>query len=136
VAVSRKPILKTNIFHGKIQNEFCVRRHGTNFLFIPSIVVHQFSLETTFLFSKNKGKIYPITGNQGPRVGALLILDLGASRGGWSAPSPGRFTPGKDPIPIVQEDRCVPGPVWTCVKNANIFQQISSALNRCIYCLP
>jgi hypothetical protein len=23
--------------------------------------------------------------------------------GGWSAPLPGRFTPGKDPVPIVQE---------------------------------
>jgi hypothetical protein len=23
--------------------------------------------------------------------------------GGWSAPRPGRFTPGKDPVPIVQE---------------------------------
>jgi hypothetical protein len=23
--------------------------------------------------------------------------------GGWSAPHPGRFTPGKDPVPIVQE---------------------------------
>jgi hypothetical protein len=23
--------------------------------------------------------------------------------GGWSAPRPGRFTPGKDPVPILQE---------------------------------
>jgi hypothetical protein len=23
--------------------------------------------------------------------------------GGWSAPRPGRLTPGKDPVPIVQE---------------------------------
>jgi hypothetical protein len=34
---------------------------------------------------------------------ALLFLDLGARRGGWSAPRPGRFTPGKYPVPIVQE---------------------------------
>jgi hypothetical protein len=27
---------------------------------------------------------------------ALLILNLGARRGGWSAPRPGRFTPGKE----------------------------------------
>ena len=26
--------------------------------------------------------------------------------GGWSTPRPGRFTPGKDPIPIVQEAEC------------------------------
>jgi hypothetical protein len=47
----------------------------------------------------------------------LLILDLGARRGEWSAPRPGRFTPGKDPVPIVQEARCAPGPVWKCEKN-------------------
>jgi hypothetical protein len=37
--------------------------------------------------------------------------------GGWSKPRPGRFTPGKDPVPIVQEAGCAPGPVWTCAKN-------------------
>jgi hypothetical protein len=26
-------------------------------------------------------------------------------------------TPGKDPVPIVQEARWAPGSVWTCVKN-------------------
>jgi hypothetical protein len=36
---------------------------------------------------------------------------------GWSAPHPGRFTPGKDPVPIVQEVGWAPGPVWTCAKN-------------------
>jgi hypothetical protein len=48
---------------------------------------------------------------------ALLFLDLGARRGGWSAPLPGRFTPGKDPVPIVQETEWDPEPVWTCAKN-------------------
>jgi hypothetical protein len=37
--------------------------------------------------------------------------------GGWSAPRPGRYTPGKDPVPIVQEAGWAPGPVWTCAKN-------------------
>jgi hypothetical protein len=37
--------------------------------------------------------------------------------GGWSAPRPGRFTPGKYPVPIVQEAGWTPGSVWTCVKN-------------------
>jgi hypothetical protein len=48
---------------------------------------------------------------------ALLFLDLGARRGGWSVTRPGRFTPGKDPVPIVQEAGWAPGPVWTCAKN-------------------
>jgi hypothetical protein len=34
---------------------------------------------------------------------ALLIIDLGAGRSGWSAARPGRFTPGKDPVYIVHE---------------------------------
>ena len=33
--------------------------------------------------------------------------------GGWSTPRPGRFTPGKDPIPTVHEAGWAPGPVWT-----------------------
>jgi hypothetical protein len=48
---------------------------------------------------------------------ALLLIDLGARRCGWSAPHPGRFTPGKDPVPIVQDAGWASGPVWTCAKN-------------------
>ena len=32
---------------------------------------------------------------------------------GWSTPHSGRFTPGKDPVPTVQEAGWAPGPVWT-----------------------
>ena len=51
------------------------------------------------------------------RVGrgiALLFHDRGIRRG-WvvsSTPQP-HFTPGKDPVPILQEAGWVPGPVWT-----------------------
>ena len=51
------------------------------------------------------------------RVGrgiALLFLDRG-TRSGWvvsSKPRP-HFTPGKDPVPILQEACWAPGPVWT-----------------------
>ena len=38
-------------------------------------------------------------------------------RGGWSVPRPGRFTPGKNPVPIVQEAGWAPGPVWTGAEN-------------------
>jgi hypothetical protein len=33
-----------------------------------------------------------------------------------STPRP-HFTPGKDPVPIVQEAGWAPGPVWTCAEN-------------------
>ena len=51
------------------------------------------------------------------RVGrgvALLFHDRGTRRG-WvvsSTPRP-HFTPGKDPVPILQETGWAPGPVWT-----------------------
>jgi hypothetical protein len=49
---------------------------------------------------------------------ALLFPDLGTLEGGgWSAPSPGRFTPRKDPVPSVQEAGWAPGTVWTGAEN-------------------
>ena len=36
--------------------------------------------------------------------------------GGWSS-RPGRFTSGKDPVPVVQEAGWAPGPVWTGAEN-------------------
>ena len=36
---------------------------------------------------------------------------------GWSTPRPGRFTPGKDPVPIVYEAGWAPGPVSTGAEN-------------------
>jgi hypothetical protein len=51
------------------------------------------------------------------RVGrgiALPFLDRGIRRGRVVSrmPQP-HFTPGKDPVPIVQEAGWAPGPVWT-----------------------
>jgi len=48
------------------------------------------------------------------RVIALLFHDRGTRRG-WVVSSTPRlhFTPGKDPVPIVQEAGWAPGPVWT-----------------------
>jgi hypothetical protein len=48
---------------------------------------------------------------------ALPFRDFGARRGGWSAPRPGRFTTGKDPVPIAQEAGRAPAPVWTGAEN-------------------
>jgi hypothetical protein len=48
---------------------------------------------------------------------ALPFRDLGVRRGVWSASHPGRFTPRKDPVPIVQEAGWVPRPVCTTAKN-------------------
>jgi len=37
--------------------------------------------------------------------------------GGWSTPRPGRVTPTKDPVPVVQEAGWAPEPVWTDAEN-------------------
>jgi len=44
-----------------------------------------------------------------------MTTELGGGEG--STPRPGRFTPGKDPVPIVQEAGWAPGPVWTGAEN-------------------
>jgi hypothetical protein len=48
---------------------------------------------------------HPITGHEGPegekRYSSTLSLTSALDAGVWSTPSLGRFTPGKDPVPIV-----------------------------------
>ena len=57
--------------------------------------------------NKGKGKVVPRTGHEGAegeqRYSSTLPSTSALDGGGWSAPRPGRFTPGKDPVPIVHE---------------------------------
>ena len=46
-----------------------------------------------------------------------LSSTSGLDRGRWSTPRPGRFTPGKDPVPVIQEAGWASGPVWTGAEN-------------------
>jgi hypothetical protein len=54
---------------------------------------------------KGKGKVHHTTGYEGPEVeyrySSILSLTLALDGSWWSTPRPGRFTPGKDPVPIV-----------------------------------
>jgi len=58
------------------------------------------------------------TAHRGSRGIALLSLDHGTrmERRVSATPRP-LFTPGKDPVPIVQEDVWAPEPVWTGSEN-------------------
>jgi hypothetical protein len=73
------------------------------------------------LTKMSKGNGHPITGHQQPRGGVEVYLysfsTLALAGGWWSAPCPGCFTPGKEPVPIVQEAGWALAPVWTCAKN-------------------
>ena len=65
---------------------------------------------------KGKGKVTPLQAGVAQRVGrgiAILFHDRGTRRG-WVVSSTPRahFTPGKDPVPILQEAWWAPGPVW------------------------
>ena len=58
------------------------------------------------------------TARRGNRGIALLFLDHGTRRGlGVSVTPRPFFTPGEDPVPIVQEAGWAPGPVWTAAEN-------------------
>ena len=56
---------------------------------------------------KDKGEVLPITGHEDPKweqmYSCTLSITSALDRGRWLTPRPGRFTPGKDPVPIVQE---------------------------------
>ena len=70
---------------------------------------------------KGKGKALPITGHEGPEGEQMCSYTLPSTAaldgGGWSMPRPGRFTPLKDPVLIVQEAGWVPGPVCTVAED-------------------
>ena len=61
---------------------------------------------------KGKGKVHPRTGYEGPegkqRYSSTLSLTSALDVDGLSRPRPGRFTTGKDKVPILQE-------AWVCL---------------------
>ena len=81
--------------------------------------------KTTFFWEKVKFTLVQAlrlctghTAHRGSRGIALLFLDHGTRRG-WGvsvAPRP-LFTPGKDPVPIVQEAGWAPRSIWTGAEN-------------------
>jgi len=77
--------------------------------------------ENVCTFTIIKLKFFRYRAGVAQRVGrgiALLFHDRGTRRG-WVVSSTTRlyFTPGKDPVPILQEARWAPGPVWMSGKS-------------------
>ena len=64
---------------------------------------------------------HPRTGHEGPEGEQMYSSTLPSTSeldgGGWSTQRPGRFTPGKDPVTIVQEAGWGSGPVWAVAGN-------------------
>jgi len=69
--------------------------HGVPYQYLASFIA---------MYSK-EGKVHPRTGHKGPegeeRYSSTLSLTSALDGSGWSTPHPGRFTPGKGPVPIV-----------------------------------
>jgi len=83
--------------------EFFVRtteNEGTKIIRRPCIQENKQS-------KRGKGKAHPRTVHEGPeweyRYSYTPSFTSALDRGGWSTPRPGRFTPEKDPVPIVQD---------------------------------
>ena len=125
--------------HEKIQGIKCRFKHLLHPLWS---VVFPYSTHTfTILKVKVKWSRYRTGVVQ--RVGRVIVLffhDSGTRRG-WvvsSTPRP-HFTPGKDPVPILQETILAPGPVWTGGKSRPYRDSIpersarSQLLNRLSY---
>ena len=68
-----------------------------------------------------RGNVHPRPGHEDPerekRYISTLSLTSALDECGWSTPLPGRFTPVKDPVPILQEVGWAPRAVWTSVEN-------------------
>ena len=65
---------------------------------------------------KRKGKGLQSQGHEGPEgvtCIALLSLTSALDVGEWLTPRPGRFTPGKDRVPIVYEAGWAIGSIWS-----------------------
>ena len=76
-------------------------------MWVGLIFVRIWAVFNTIIKRRVRGKGAPTTGHEGPdgeyRYSPNIYLPRHLDGGGWSAPRPGRFTPGKDPVPIVQE---------------------------------
>ena len=70
---------------------------------------------------KGKGEVLLRIGHEGPEGEQMYSSTLPSTSaldgGGWSTPQPGRFTPGKDPVPTVSETGWAAVPVWKVAEN-------------------
>jgi len=68
-------------------------------------MVTSWGFYVSYYHRKGKGKVQLRTGHEGPEGELMYSFDLSLTstleEGGRSTPRPGRFTPGKNPIPIV-----------------------------------
>jgi len=133
-------------FHRDVDESLSLRFIFTDWFVFHSIqknfikVVYQLfmkigTVQTVFYYGK--GKVISLRPGVAQRVGriiALLFHDRGTRRVG-STPRP-HFTPGKDPVPILQEVGWAPGPIWTGGKSHPHRDSIPNRPARCSVDIP
>jgi len=77
----------------------------------PIYIRFRYSVSTLFYLT---GKIHLIIGHEGTDGDRAIALpfNLGSRWGGCSTSRPSRFTPGKEPVPILYEAGWTPGSFW------------------------
>jgi hypothetical protein len=69
------------------------------------------------LISHNKGTGHPpdipLQAQRGGSYSSNTFATMALEGYGWLGPCLGHFTPGEDPVPIIQEAGWAVGPVWT-----------------------
>ena len=96
---------------------------------ITIIVVITSFLQTTGVHNKGKGKGQPLPSHEGPASEHRYssILSSNSELYEWVVSvTPRPFTPGKDPVPVVQKAGCASGPVWTGTENLALTRVRSS----------
>ena len=94
--------------------------------FFPSVIHSSLKSKTGYMFRLEQAIIRPCDCNKcdtsniyntvihcSCNVNKLPRYIYSINWDGWSTPRPGRFNPGNDPVPYVQEAGWAPGPVWT-----------------------
>jgi len=110
------------------------RSHGCEFSQIQITVralIHRTNIKVKWSLYK------PGVAQRVGRVTALLFHDSGTRRG-WVVcvtPRP-HFTPGKEPVPILQEAEWAPGPVWTGRKSRPQWDSTPDRRARCSVAIP
>ena len=123
----------------KIGNKYCrrniVARNMFNMqyklVFACSYSQHMQTVPSAAVQLLHKGKVIPLQAQRVDGGTAVLFNDRGTRRG-WvvsSTPWP-HFTPGKEPVPIVQEGGWALGPVWTGEKSRHHRHSIPDRRTR------
>jgi hypothetical protein len=133
------------IFLGLVPKESpCIIRCGNHNTLIAG------KIKKSLYFVQRKGTVHPRTGHEGSegeqKYSSTVSLTSALDGGGWWTPRPGRFTPGNDPVPIVQEAGWATVQVWTVlcthlfrvsqISGANQPEQVNFALWHLIFVGP